>query len=176
MKLRVDANAGYSYSDAYKFIRKTSDLDLEMYEQLLDKHDFNGIKQLKRDTGVVIGVDEAINTVQEAVRYAYERAADVFVLKLVKTGGIQNAVTISEIAASAGICCVVTSTYDTQINGAVCLHLASSLPVSTMSNDITCYATQPDMADTCHVLKDGYLTVGDEAGIGVRSLKEMKIV
>ena len=36
-----------------------------MYEQLLDKHDFNGIKQLKRDTGVVIGVDEAINTVQE---------------------------------------------------------------------------------------------------------------
>lgn len=47
---------------------------------------------------------------------------------------------------------------------------------STMSNDITCYATQPDMADTCHVLKDGYLTVGDEAGIGVRSLKEMKIV
>ena len=176
MKLRVDANAGYSYSDAYKFIRKTCDLDLEMYEQLLDKHDFNGIKQLKRDTGVVIGVDEAINTVQEAVRYAYERAADVFVLKLVKTGGIQNAVTISEIAASAGIRCVVTSTYDTQINGAVCLHLASSLPASTMSNDITCYATQPDMADTCHVLKDGYLTVGDEAGIGVRSLKEMKIV
>ena len=48
MKLRVDANAGYSYSDAYKFIRKTSDLDLEMYEQLLDKHDFNGTKQLKR--------------------------------------------------------------------------------------------------------------------------------
>lgn len=84
MKLRVDANAGYSYSDAYKFIRKTCDLDLEMYEQLLDKHDFNGTKQLKRDTGVVIGVDEAINTVQEAVRYAYERAADVFVLKLVK--------------------------------------------------------------------------------------------
>ena len=74
----------------------------------------------------MIGVDEAINTVQEAVRYAYERAADVFVLKLVKTGGIQNAVTISEIAASAGIRCVVTSTYDTQINGAVCLHLASS--------------------------------------------------
>ncbi len=35
----------------------------------------------------MIGVDEAINTVQEAVRYAYERAADVFVLKLVKTGG-----------------------------------------------------------------------------------------
>ena len=69
MKLRVDANAGYSYSDAYKFIRKTSDLDLEMYEQLLDKHDFNGTKQLKRDTGFVIGVDEAINTVQEAVRY-----------------------------------------------------------------------------------------------------------
>lgn len=172
-KLRIDANGGYTYSDAMRLIRNVYDCDLEMYEQLLPKSSFEDILALKRNTGVPIGADEAINSVSDAIRYAEHRAADIFTLKLVKTGGLWNALAIARIAQAAGITCVVASTYDTQLNGAACLHLAAVLPCATIGNDITCFATQPDQAKTCHRLENGELSVGSEPGIGVQTLKEL---
>ena len=174
-QLRIDANGGYTYPDAMSFIRKVYDCNLEMYEQLLPKEDFRGILRLKEETGIPVGADEAINSISDAIRYAEYHAADVFTLKLVKTGGLWPALKIAAIAQEHNIKCVVASTYDTQLNAAACLHLAVSLPNATIGNDLTCYATQPTQADTCHNLSGCSLTVGNEPGIGVRSLNEINL-
>lgn len=175
LKIRVDANGGYTYPEAMRFVRKAYDCNIEMYEQMLPKDDFRGILRLKEETGIPIGADEAINTVEDAVRYAEYHAADIFTLKLVKTGGLWPALKIAGIAQASNIKCVVASTYDTQLNAAACLHLAVSLPNADMGNDLTCYATQAELADTCHTLNGSFLEVGDAPGIGVFSLKEMEI-
>ncbi|MDR1732412.1 MAG: hypothetical protein LBR61_10020 [Synergistaceae bacterium] len=173
--LRVDANGGYSFTDAFSFIRQVESCGLEMYEQLLPSWDLDGIAEIRRSTGVPVCIDEGIFSPHDALVSAEKYAADFFTLKLVKTGGIYKALQIAGVAEAAGIRCVVANTFDTQINCSACLHLACALPSATVPHDLTCFATQPTLADTCHTLEKGLLRVGDEPGTGVRSLAEFSL-
>ena len=175
VSIRVDANGGYDVPSAWAFIRGVRDCELDMYEQLLPAWDLDGAAELRRQFGVSLCADEGIRSPMDALAHIRKEAADFFTIKLVKTGGIYPALQIAGIAQAAGKGCVIASTFDTQINCAACLHLACALPSATVANDLTCYATQPDMADTCHILTGGCLAVGDEPGIGVRSLFEFPV-
>jgi L-alanine-DL-glutamate epimerase-like enolase superfamily enzyme len=174
-QIRVDGNGGYTYPNAVRFVRGVYDCNIEMYEQLINESDFDGNVALRREMGIPTCMDEGIHSVKDAVRYAACQGTDMFTIKLVKTGGLWNALAIAKVAQAAGIICVVASTYDTQINAAACLHLAVSLPNSTIGNDLTCYATQAAQANTCHCLQGNMLYVGDEPGIGVCSLCELDL-
>ena len=173
--LRVDANGGYSYHDALRFIDGVCDLDIELYEQLLPKEMLREAAAIRRQTGVRLCADEGICTLHDALAHAEAGAADFFTIKLVKTGGLYRALQIAAIAASARIGLIVANTFDTQVNCSACLHLACALPGATLANDLTCFATQPDQARSCHTLSNGFLRVGSGRGIGVAALDELPI-
>lgn len=175
IRIRVDANGGYDIVKARDFVRRVIDCDLEMYEQLISPGNLDGAAALRHFFGISLCADEGLCTPSDALAHVEKEAADFFTIKLVKTGGIYPALQIASIAQAAGIGCVIASTFDTQINGAACLHLACALQSVNVACDLTCYATQSSMADTCHVLSDGKLNVGAEPGIGVRSLSEFQI-
>ncbi|MCF4113191.1 MULTISPECIES: mandelate racemase/muconate lactonizing enzyme family protein [Dethiosulfovibrio] len=175
VNIRVDANGGYDIGKAVKFIRGVVDCDLEMYEQLLPANMIDEASRLRREFGIPLCADEGVHSPADAAEQLMKGAADFITVKLIKTGGIYPALQIAGIAQAAGVGCVIANTFDTQINCAACLHLACSIPSAKTANDLTCYATQKEMADTCHRLKDGYLYVGPEPGIGVRSLAEFQL-
>ena len=170
--LRVDANAGCSYPQAHQLIERTLDCGLAYYEQLLPKWDLEGTADLRRRWGVPLLADEAVNSVRDAMVYALHGAADAFTIKLCKCGGLYPALRLAGAAAAAGLKIVVASTYDTHIGCAACLHLAAALPNLAPACDLTTFATQPEVADTCHRLEGMYLLPGDEPGIGVRSMRD----
>ncbi|MBP2657769.1 MAG: chloromuconate cycloisomerase [Firmicutes bacterium] len=171
--MRIDANGSYTYPQALRVARALADVNLEMFEQPLPKWDVDAMVDLRKIVNMPLGADESITSVQEAMIMAQRGAADVFTIKLVKIGGLYPALQVAGIARAANISCIVAATYDTQVNTAHCLHLACALPGEIIPCDLTCYATQPTQADTCHILKDGMLTVGTEPGCGVRSLIEL---
>lgn len=171
--IRIDANCGMTYTQAYKLIHLVKDCNLTYYEQLLTKWDLKGMQQLRQECGVPILVDEAVNSVREAAEYAINGAADAVTIKLCKCGGIYPAIQIAGIAADAGLNVVIASTYDTQIGCAACLHLACALPNVSDPCDLTTFATQPDWAETCHALNGMYLSVGDVPGVGVYSMSDL---
>lgn len=173
--LRVDANSGYTFHDALEFIDGTRDLDIELYEQLLPKELIRETAQLRRMTGVRMCADEGICSPHDALVHAETGAADFFTIKLVKAGGLYPAMKIAAVAESAHIGVIVANTFDTQVNCSLCLHLACALPSATLANDLTCFATQSNQANTCHTLEGGFLRVGGERGIGVRSLAECTV-
>ena len=173
--LRVDANGGYRWHDALTFIKGTEDLNIQIYEQLLPKEQLKESALLRRTTGIRLCLDEGAATPADAFAAACAGAADIFTLKLVKCGGLYPAMQIAAIAGAAGIDCIVANTFDTQINCSACLHLACALPNAPFANDLTCFATQPDGAETCHVLKQDRLFVGSDPGIGVASLQEFAL-
>jgi len=174
VNIRVDANQGYDLRSAHKVLHALEDQNLEYCEQPLPAWDMAGLKALKGSTSIPIGVDESLHSVRDALKIATLHCADIFVIKLIKTGGIYPALQLANIAASAGITCVVTSPFDTQIGAAHALHLAASLPNATIAADLTCYASQGDLGKTCHSIRDGKLFVGPGYGCGVESILELE--
>jgi o-succinylbenzoate synthase len=172
--IRVDANQGYDLPTALRVLDALRDENLQFFEQPLRRADRRGLKTLREASGVPIAADESLHSVEDALVLAEEGCVDVFILKLIKTGGLRPALDIAGVARAAGIRCVVTSVFDTQLGAAHCLHLAAALP-ETLSCDLTCFASQPEMASTCHRLEDGSLFVGGGEGCGVYSLSELQL-
>lgn len=176
VRLRIDANGGLTYVQARQLIDLVRNCDLEYFEQLLPGWDLEGMEQLRRICGVPILVDEGVNSVQDAMRYACSGAADAFTIKLCKCGGLYPAMLLAGAAAAAGIQVVVASTYDTHIGCSACLHLASALPNVAAACDLTTFATQPDQAETAHRLEQMYMQAGGAPGIGVTSMADFPMV
>lgn len=170
--IRIDANGGFTETQARQFIRLTENCGIEFYEQLLPKWDLKGLARLKQECGIPVLLDETVNSVRDAARCAESGAADAFTIKLCKCGGLYPALGIAKVAAAYGIEAVIASTYDTHIGCSACLHLASALPNVRHGCDLTTFATQPVQARTCHVLNKMELSVGDGPGIGVFSMND----
>ena len=171
--LRLDANQGYSLTQARYVLGAIENCQILFCEQPLRKGDFAGLKELRRSVNVPLAADESLTGVESALRLAGGGCVDVFTIKLIKCGGLYRARQIAAIAEAAGIECVVTSTFDTQLGAAHCLHLATALRCVPHACDLTCYASQGDQGTSAHVLRDGRLSAGQVPGCGVTGLVEM---
>lgn len=174
-RIRVDGNNGMDWKNACAFIEATRDFHLEFYEQLLPKWDLQGMRELRLKYGVPVLADEAVSSIQNAVKYAEAGAADAFVIKLVKCGGLQPAMGIAMAANAYKMPVVVTSTYDTQIGCSACLALACTLPNASTACDLTVFAGMPEYAETAHDLIQMNLHYGKAAGIGVFSMVDYEM-
>lgn len=172
VKIRIDANGGYTYSEAFSLIQGVKDCKLEFYEQLLPADRVGELKALRLATGVPMLIDEGIHSVGDAVHCFSTAAADAVTIKLCKCGGLYPALSIAGIAFSMGAKVIVASTYDTQIGCGICLHLAVALANADTGCDLTTYATQSAWAKTSHTMRNMCLYVGDASGCGVYSMKD----
>lgn len=94
--LRVDANAGWSAEEAVGMIEALAALDVEFVEQPADT-----LEYVYRNTDMPIAADESCVTVDDVPDIADH--ADVVVVKLMKCGGIQEALRTIEAARSHGL-------------------------------------------------------------------------
>ena len=171
--LRIDANQGYDATTALWVLDQLAPCDLEYVEQPLPARDLRGLRLLRRHTPHRLMADEGVSTSQEALVLASERLVDVFSLKLIKTGGLARAGRIAAVAEAAGIDCVVSSPYETQIGAAAGLHLAVSLHRAPYAHELTVFLTQPHLAVTDVALDGTRLRPGTSAGLGVTQIAEL---
>ncbi len=171
--LRIDANQGYDAATALWVLDQLAACELEYVEQPLPARNLPGLRLLRRHSPVRLMADEGVSTPQDALFLAAERLVDVFSLKLIKTGGLARAREIAVIAAAAGIDCVVSSPYETQIGAAAGLHLAVSLERAPYAHELTVFLTQPHLAVSDIVLDGVRLRPGTTAGLGVTQIAEL---
>jgi len=94
--LRVDANQGYSTSDAVKFVSEISPDGIELVEQTCAAGDWDAavtVAECARKSGLPIMLDESIFCLRDVDRAAALNCADVIKLKLMKMGGLEALVT-----------------------------------------------------------------------------------
>lgn len=175
LPLRLDANQGYSFAEALRVLRAIEDCNVLFCEQPLAKGDLKGFRALHDQVSVPLAADESLTDLESALRLAEARCVDYFTIKLIKCGGLFMARQIAAVAEAAGIRCVVTSTFDTQLGAAHCLHLASSLANAPVACDLTCFASQQDQGVSAHTLQDGALSAGSAPGCGVFSIDEANL-
>jgi o-succinylbenzoate synthase len=128
VKLRLDANQGWKAKEAIRVILAMEDagLDVELVEQPVKAHDIEGLKQVTDSVSIPIMADESVFSPADALRVLSLRAADLINIKLMKAGGIHNALKINALAESAGVECMVGCMIENKIGVTAAAHLAAA--------------------------------------------------
>ncbi|HWQ79607.1 MAG TPA: dipeptide epimerase [Anaerovoracaceae bacterium] len=128
MKLRLDANQGWTPEEAVRVIRSLEEkgIDIELVEQPVKASDFMGMKYVTDHVSTPIMADESLFSPEDALRLLQMKAADLLNIKLMKCGGIFNALKINAIAESYGVECMLGSMIESKISLTAATHLAAA--------------------------------------------------
>jgi L-Ala-D/L-Glu epimerase / N-acetyl-D-glutamate racemase len=166
--IKIDVNQGWKTPGiAIPAIRQILASNPDYIEQPVDQHDIAALAEVRRATGAPIMADEAVHGVREMQRVVELRAADLVNIKLMKTGGLVNAMRVNAIAEAAGIAGQVGTMVESSIASAAGLHFAMA-----HANIKTVEMGGPLMiADDIGNLRQYYnhnrITLSDAPGLGV---------
>ena len=96
IKIRIDANQGWSVDNTIKFFNKTK--DVELIEQPISVDDTNKLLDLPKKIKEIIALDESLVNYGNAIKYSQKKYCKIFNIKLMKCGGITSGRKISNIA------------------------------------------------------------------------------
>lgn len=116
MKLRADANAGYSVDDAIALGKLLEPLDLQLLEQPVHADDLDGMAKVRQAVGIPIMADESIIDHASLIAVIKKDAADIVKLKVMKQGGFLNARRMLETASAAGLKVVIGHGFGLGVN------------------------------------------------------------
>lgn len=128
IELRFDANQGFSVEETVLFFQGVRDAKLELIEQPTSKGKPDAMERLVRRIPIPVMADEALMTVGDAFRVARDGLADMMNVKLMKVGGIQEALHINSVSVSAGLEVMVGCMDESGLGIAAGLHLALARP------------------------------------------------
>lgn len=103
IELAVDANQAWNLKEAIYKINVLSQYGVAIVEQPVPAGDVNQLKQIKDRCLAKIFADEAIFTVKDLVTLIEAEAIDGLHIKLIKCGGIINAIRLCHIAEAHGV-------------------------------------------------------------------------
>ncbi len=168
MRMRVDANQGYTLQQLRQFINETRSLNIELIEQPLPVGEEKQLTLLNADERKLLVADESLLDAGSAMTLAqHSQPYGVFNIKLMKCGGIKGAREIATIAQHAGITLFWGCNDESIVSITAALHAAFSC-----AN--TCYLDLDgsfDIAETLvsggFTMKDGYMYPNGLAGLGI---------
>ncbi len=105
--LRVDANCAWTVDQALRTIERMRPFRVSVVEQPVAAGDLSGLRRLTAECEERIAVDESLRTVDEARTLIGMRACDAFNIRVSKCGGLLSSMRIAELAAGAGLTCIV---------------------------------------------------------------------
>ena len=126
--IKVDVNQGWrSPGTAIAAIRAMAPSLPAYVEQPVLWWDMEGLAEVRRQTGAIIMIDEGCHGPRDMLRAVALRAADLVNIKLMKSGGILNALKLNAIAEAAGIPAQVGTMVESSIASAAGLHAAIAM-------------------------------------------------
>ena len=166
VQLRVDANQGYSVEQAVTFCEAMKTLDVVLVEQPVKAEDYAGLKKVKDRSPVPVMADECVKDVADARRVIKDRAVDLINIKLMKSAGIHDAITINRLAEEAGIGTMVGCMGEIQLSIAAGLHFVLSSD-NVKYADLDSHFNIIDDPSSGLEFIDGRLRAPDAPGLGI---------
>lgn len=131
-RLTVDANQGWlDAKTAVRAIRLLEPHGIEFAEQPVRMDDLEAARFVRAHVDVPIALDETVRGPREALAAAKAGACDILVVKLMKTGGILNALKVNAIAEAAGISIMMGNMGESSLGLAAHFHLNVALANAT---------------------------------------------
>lgn len=171
--LRVDANQGWKPKEAVRLIRSIEDagLALELVEQPVIAHDLEGLKYVTDNVSVPVMADESAFSTRDAQRLMELRAVDIVNIKLMKTGGIHNALRICAMAEVYGVELMIGCMLEAKVSVTAAVHLAAAKKIITkvdLDGPVLC---REDPIDGGAVFKESLVRPNDTPGLGITGIR-----
>ena len=175
--LRLDANQGWTAKQAVYAMHTLEDAGvlLELLEQPVKAQDIDGLKYVTDRVHTPVMADESVFGPMEVVELIKMRAADIINIKLMKTGGISNAVRIADIAALYGVECMIGCMLETSISVAAAVHLAVAKANVITKVDLDGPSLSKfNPVDGGVIFNESEISVTDAPGLGIREIRGLE--
>ena len=165
VQFRLDLNAALDLPRAIRFCKEMEKFSIDYIEQPLPEDNLEDLAELRFHTTIPIAVDESLTDYTSAKKLIAMQAADVFIIKPMISGGFSECRKIIELAKSENIRSVITTSLETSIGRAACLHLAAANEIIEPCG----LATDDLLIEDCYKIpiKDGITSISKMHGLGI---------
>ena len=151
VRIRIDANQAWSPKQAVRLLNQMQDkgLDIEL-------------------------VDEAVFSVEDALKIVQMQAADLINIKLMKCGGLTNALKIATLAEVCGVECMIGCMLEAKVSVNAAVHLACARKIITridLDGPVLC---SEDPVQGGAVFNEKHITVSDAPGLGINGVEGIR--
>ncbi|MCR8746804.1 mandelate racemase/muconate lactonizing enzyme family protein [Romboutsia lituseburensis] len=169
IRLRVDANQGYCVNDAIAVLKEFEKIGVEAVEQCLPYWNLDGSKLIREKVNLKVMLDETIHSPMDAAKACKIDAADILNIKLMKCGGLYNALKINAIAEANNVRCMVGCMLESKIAitaGASLVAAKKNITEADCDSFMYCSDPENGMKGGFEIDKDIF-TLLDKPGLGI---------
>lgn len=124
--IRIDANQAWTPRQAVRLLEnmQSEGLDIELVEQPVKAKDLKGLQFVTDHSPVPVMADESVFSPLDAMAILELHAADYVNIKLMKCGGLSNALRIISAAEVYGVECMIGCMLEANVSVTAAVHLA----------------------------------------------------
>jgi muconate cycloisomerase len=174
-KVTVDVNQAWDEAQAARGIAMLEAAGIDLIEQPIARENRVGLARLAARFIVPIMADEGINGPEDAIELVRLGAADVFALKIAKSGGLFSVLRTAAVADAAGVALYGGTMLEGSIGSIASAHVFSALPKLAWGTELFGpLLLKEDVVIQRPVYQDFQLILPAEPGLGI-ALDEDKL-
>ena len=169
IKLRLDANEGYSVEEALRIVKtlEKNAVAIEMLEQPTKADYLYSLKDVARQCSVPIMADETALTLRDSFKLVRLEIADMINIKLMKIGGITNAIKANALAELADVPVMVGCMNESMAAMSAGVHFACAFRNVEYADLDSALDFTNDVAKGGARYEDGYVIPSERPGLGI---------